>query len=319
MNKISIIIPIYNAEKFLDRCLLSVLGQNYTNFEIIAINDGSNDGSLSVLQHYAESDRRIRIVDQKNRGVAAARNVGLAHASGDYILFIDADDWINPNMVSTLVKLIEETPEADIAVCSQDAAEDTDNMAEVVSPTVEIWDPNRQKTEFLTHQRLQGMLWNKLIRSSLFQGLSFDTTVGYGEDAQIMWQVLKHCRTMVLTNQVCYHHVIEPTSISNQRFSPKKYSAVKVWQEIEDDVRKNSPHLLTLATERLSFYAVFTLYEMYSAGYEDIVAEQRFLRIIRENFRILMRAPSISMKAKVFAAASVLFPGAARQILNKRK
>lgn len=318
MSRISVIIPVYNAEKFLDRCLGSVLGQTYENIEVIAVNDGSKDGSLALLNGYAQRDSRVRVIDQENGGVANARNVGLAHAGGEYILFVDADDWIEPDMAQSLLKLLEQTREADIAVCGGDAAEHPEEAVHIADPKVEIWDSDRQKTEFLTHQRLQGMLWNKLIRAECFAGLSFDPTVGYGEDAQIMWKVLDRCRNMVLTGQVYYHHVIEPTSISNQKFSPKKYSAVKVWREIAEDVRENYPHMLTLATERLSFYAAFTLYEMFAAGFEDAAVEKAFLGVLRENFMTLMKAPSISAKTKVFAVVTGAAPGLARKILNKR-
>lgn len=315
---ISIIIPVYNAERFLDRCLGSVLGQTYEDIEVIAVNDGSKDGSLAVLKAYAERDGRIHIVDQENAGVATARNVGLSNATGEYILFVDADDWIEQDMAASLLSLLEGTPEADIAVCAGDAAEHPGETLRVADPNTEIWDSERQKKEFLTHQRLQGMLWNKLIRASLFQGLAFDPTVGYGEDAQIMWKVLARCQNMVLTNQIYYHHVIEPTSISNQRFSPKKYSAVKVWREIEENVRRSHPQMLTLATERLSFYAAFTLYEMFMAGYEDAAAEADFLRVMRGNLAVLMKAPSVSVKTKVFAVVTAASPWLARKILTKR-
>lgn len=316
---ISVVLPVYNAERFLDRCLGSVLGQTYENIEVIAVNDGSKDGSLAVLRDYAEKDSRIHIVDQKNAGVATARNVGLANASGDYILFVDADDWIELDMAASLMELLEGAPDTDIAVCASDPAEHPGEAVHIAETVIEFWDSERQKKEFLTHQRLQGMLWNKLIRASLFQGLSFDPTVGYGEDAQIMWKVLSRCRNMVLTNQVYYHHVVEPTSISNQRFSPKKYSAVKVWREIEEDVRGNQPQMLTLATERLTFYAAFTLYEMFAAGYEDAAAEVDFLRVMRDNLAMLMKAPNISVKTKVFAAVTAVSPGLARKLLTKRK
>lgn len=319
MEKISIIIPVYNAERFLGRCLGSVLGQTYENIEVVAVNDGSKDGSLAVLRAYAEKDSRIHIVDQKNAGVATARNVGLANASGDYILFVDADDWIELDMAASLLELLEGAPDTDIAVCAGDHAEYPGEAVHIAEPVIELWNSERQKKAFLTHQRLQGMLWNKLIRASLFQGLSFDPTVGYGEDAQIMWKVLSRCRNMVLTNQVYYHHVIEPTSISNRSFSPRKYAPIKVWREIQLDTEQRCPDLTILATERLAFSAAYTLYEMYSAGYEDLTAEQEFLSILREYFTALMMSPNISIKTKVFAAVAVPFPGLVKKMLFMRK
>ncbi len=319
MDKISIIIPVYNAERFLDRCLGSVLGQTYENIEVIAVNDGSKDGSLAVLQAYAEKDNRIHIVDQENAGVATARNVGLANASGEHILFVDADDWIEPDMAESLLELLEGSPEADIAVCAGDAAEHPGEVVHIAEPLAEIWTPDRHKKEFLTHQRLQGMLWNKLIRASLFQGLSFDPTVGYGEDAQIMWKVLGRCRNIVLTNQVYYHHVIEPTSISNRSFSSRKYASIKVWREIQADTAQKYPALTILATERLAFSAAYTLFEMYSAGYEDLEAERDFLSILRRYSRELRESSYISNKTKIFAALVVPFHGMMKKLLSMRK
>lgn len=316
MDKISVIIPVYNAEKFLDRCLGSVLGQTYENIEVVAVNDGSGDASLAMLRAYAAGDSRLRIVDQENAGVAAARNAGLANAAGEYILFVDADDWIQPDMVASLRKLLERTPEADIAVCAGDHAEHAGEVTENPEPQEEVWTPQRYRREFLIHQRLQGMLWNKLIRRTLFDGLAFDHTVGYGEDAQIMWKLLARCRNLVLTNQVYYHHVIEPTSISNRRFSPRKYAAVKVWREIEADTRQDHPELVPLATERLSFYAAFTLYEMYAAGYADNAAEAEFLAILRKNLGHLLKSPRVSLKTKIFAAVTAASKKLARKLLD---
>lgn len=316
---VSIIIPVYNAEKFLDRCLGGVLRQTYQDIEVVAVNDGSKDGSEALLYRYAELDSRVRVISQENAGVATARNVGLANASGEYILFVDADDWIEPDMIEAMLELLEQTEGADIAVCAGDYAETPEDAVHILKPQVEIWDPQRQKQEFLMHQRLQGMLWNKMIPAELFRGLTFDPTVGYGEDAQIMWKVLARCRNMVLTNQVYYHHVIEPTSISNRRFSPRKYAAIRVWQEIQADTAEKYPEMTVLATERLAFYAAYTLYEMYSAGYDDEAAEVEFLSIVRMHLMALMKASTISLKTKMFAGFTAASPALARKFLCKRK
>ena len=95
MNKCSIIIPVYNVEKYLPKCLDSIVNQTYKNIEIICINDGSTDNSLKILEEYAQKDERIKIINQENQGVSVARNVGIDNATGDYILFVDSDDWID--------------------------------------------------------------------------------------------------------------------------------------------------------------------------------------------------------------------------------
>ena len=98
----SIIIPVYNVEKYLRECLNSVLGQTFPNWEVICVNDGSTDSSASILEVFATKDNRVRIVTQPNSGLSAARNVGLKHASGEYILFLDSDDWLEVNALEIL-------------------------------------------------------------------------------------------------------------------------------------------------------------------------------------------------------------------------
>lgn len=117
MNKlISVIIPVYNVQEYLERCLDSVIKNTYKKLEIICINDGSTDNSLNILRKYVKEDGRFIIIDQKNAGVSAARNAGLEIASGDYIAFVDSDDWVHPQYFETLMQM-QEVYESDVAVC----------------------------------------------------------------------------------------------------------------------------------------------------------------------------------------------------------
>ena len=113
---ISVIIPIYNAEKYLSRCLDSVLEQDYDNYEVIMVNDGSSDNSLDICNQYVKKDKRFSVITQKNKGVSEARNTGLSAAKGDYLQFIDSDDFILPGMFSTMYKEIIAT-ECDFVAC----------------------------------------------------------------------------------------------------------------------------------------------------------------------------------------------------------
>ena len=99
---ISVIVPVYNVEKYVGRCITSNINQSYTNLEIIVVNDGSTDNSLSVCESYAAKDNRIKLITQENRGLSGARNTGLRHYTGEYVTFVDSDDWIHRNMVEYL-------------------------------------------------------------------------------------------------------------------------------------------------------------------------------------------------------------------------
>lgn len=117
MPKLSIIIPVFNVEAYVSRCINSVLSQTYTDFEVIIVNDGSQDKSGKIADIYAKKDNRIKVVHQENKGVSAARNAGLRESKGEYIGFVDPDDWIEPNMYSTLISLLEHE-NCDIVSCS---------------------------------------------------------------------------------------------------------------------------------------------------------------------------------------------------------
>ena len=116
MIKISIIVPVYRAEKYLNRCVDSILSQTYTALEVILVDDGSPDQSGAMCDGYAKKDSRVKVIHQKNRGVAAARNRGLDMAAGDYITFVDSDDYIDPDMYLSMIRIIREY-DCDVVMC----------------------------------------------------------------------------------------------------------------------------------------------------------------------------------------------------------
>lgn len=295
---ISILIPAYNSEKTIKRCLDSVLMQTVQDIEIIVINDGSRDSTLTILQEYAEKDKRIRIVNQPNRGVAVARNMALQDASGEYILYIDADDWIEPDMVQKMLTL---AADADIVFCGHDYAETPNEVKHTAKIEVEEWNQQRQQLEFMKHKRMAGMLWNKLIRRNLTENVFFNEKTGYGEDAEFLWKILKRSRRMIVTNEILYHHVLEMSSISHLAFSEKNYSAIPMWEAINEEVERDYPELLSLARERLMSEAVYCGREMKKTGYQNDEHQKHILEIVRANIIAFLRSPRVSKRMKLYA------------------
>lgn len=318
---VSVIVPVYNAQQYLRRCLDSIVGQSYRDIEIVLVDDGSTDRSPMILQRYKNLDGRVRLYRQENRGVAAARNTGLARAEGDFFLFVDADDWIETNALETLVSLMDE--KTDIVLCGSDQAskpeeiredpqntdgrDEDDAAAKQCSHTVpgreELWDHDQQLYEFMKHQRLTGMLWNKLIRRSTTEGIQFNEKTGYGEDAEFLWKVLKRSRQMVVTDEVLYHHVMEDGSISHLSFSDRKYSAIPMWESINREVEQECPDLLPLARERLMCATVFSLYEARQCRYQNKEQIAHMRAIARKYLMSFLRSPNVSGKFKLYASA----------------
>ena len=298
---ISILVPIYNAENCIKRCLDSILGQTYRDLEIVLINDGSKDNSLSIIQGYSKRDKRIKIINQENQGVASARNTALRNATGEAILYVDADDWIEPEMIEKMCSLMDKN--IDIVFCGSDHAEEKKTVKRVSDIRYEVWSQEEQQQEFMLHQKMTGMLWNKLIRRSLTEEVYFDERVGYGEDAQFLWKILKKSKKMIVTNEILYHHVLDENSISHQTFNEKKYTAIPMWEEITQEVKRDYPKYVKLAKERLMSAAVFSCYEIKKSHYKNEEQEQHLKKIVRENLWEFVKSDNISCKMKLYAIA----------------
>lgn len=300
---VSVLVPAYNAEKTIKRCIDSIICQTYYNIELIVVDDGSSDETLSILSDYSKRDNRIVIKSQSNQGVASARNACLKEANGDYILYVDADDWIESNMIQRMVDLIGN---ADIVLCGNDNSETPDNVSFVPKVQIECWDQQKQMLEFMKHKRMTGMLWNKLIRRKIANGIWFDEKTGFGEDAQFLWQILKRSKKMIITNEILYHHVLEENSISHLNFSDKKYSAIPMWEDINKEVEKKYPELRELAIERLMCATVFSLYEIRSSEYRNVKNIKHMRSIVRKNIFKFIQSNNVSLKFKLYAMFSCL-------------
>lgn len=150
MDKLSVIIPVYNAEKYIDRCIQSIIHQSYPNLQIIVIDDGSTDNSLTICQKYAEIDDRILCIHQRNKGVSAARNNGLDHAIGDYVTFVDSDDYIDEEMYDSMLKIANEYT-ADVVLC--DCVKEYLNCSKIYSHPIRAGYYNREdlENEYFNH------------------------------------------------------------------------------------------------------------------------------------------------------------------------
>ncbi len=213
MNKpaISIIIPVYNVEKYLGRCLDSVLAQKYQNFEAICINDGSTDNSLKILEEYAKKDSRIKIFSQKNQGLSVTRNNGLQKASGDYICFVDSDDYIEPNFLSDLYDAIKAN-NADIIATNIKYIKGARERCK--KNKRKIYSSFTDKIESLEH----GSCWNKIYKTEFIRKnrLTFPQGV-YWEDNLFTIQAYFFSSKILTINGACYCYVSNPQSITRNK------------------------------------------------------------------------------------------------------
>ncbi len=228
MHKISIIVPIYNVEKHLDRCVASIVVQTYKNIEIILVNDGSTDNSPAICDDWAKKDNRIRVIHKENGGVSDARNVGVAAATGEYIGFVDSDDYIEPNMYEHLFCLVAEN-NADIALCSSDRIGENGEVLFTLNKEVEGVISSREAIEryanaLVKAQYYYSTLWNRLIKKQLAVDIIFPKGKTY-EDENTSCVFYDRCQKVVVSNTVLYHYVVRQGSIVSINNQMEKFDA----------------------------------------------------------------------------------------------
>lgn len=208
---ISIIIPIYNVSQYLNECIQSVVNQSYKDFECVLIDDGSSDGCEMICDQWAQKDSRIKVIHQSNQGVSKARNRGIAEAQGEYIIFIDSDDWIDPNYLNELFQPIEKY-NVDLVVCGlqQQYNNGTFQNYSYKTGIIKI---EKQFTNEFTDINKQFLLFGpviKLYRKSIIQkhNIHFPPEYTYGEDLLFNYSYLEYVKAIYIVDQCLYHYRI---------------------------------------------------------------------------------------------------------------
>lgn len=288
MDKISIIVPVYNVEKYLDRCIESIINQSYKNLEIILINDGSTDGSGAICEEWKKRDSRIVVFHKENGGASSARNVGLDYATGEYIGFVDSDDWTEPMMYQRLYQLIKEH-DAEIAVCdSVKTTKNSEIQVEILSRTEHL---NRF---FRVNDNPPVIgLWRRLIKKELLEGYSFIEGRMNEDIHTSYWLAHKSCKT-VQTNEQFYHYFRNVEGVTNSAFSEKKMDLIYIWDIVKQMTSELSPEYLEVCDKNCKRARFTLLCQMHINGYDKkdvkIRAIKKMLKKeVRASFYDLMR------------------------------
>lgn len=228
MNKklVSIIIPVYNIENYIERCLNSIIEQTYTNLEIILINDGSTDNSLTICKKYQKKDKRIKIISQKNAGVSSARNIGLKESNGNFITFIDADDYIEVDYINILVKKIT-MYDADIVFSNSINFDVNGNESIPVKIKKDyFFNSENIMIELLSEERISCSCWGKLYKKELISNIKFDEALKIGEDFKFLTEVLKKSNKNILISECKYHYYLRNNSAIRSGFNDNWISEI---------------------------------------------------------------------------------------------
>ncbi len=232
MSSVSIIVPIYNVEKYLRKCIDSLINQTMKDVEIILVNDGSPDNSRSICEEYAEADNRIKVINKKNGGLSSARNAGLKEAKSDYILFVDSDDWINIHMVEILFEEMKKN-NAEIVQCRYenviDEYIDEGIHGNITSKTISNIDALRNL--YKNDSYLETVVtWNKLYKKSLFDGIQFPEGK-LNEDEFTTHKLLYKSKKVVLVDKKLYYYRKTPDSITNSKVTIRRLDKLEAVKE----------------------------------------------------------------------------------------
>lgn len=295
---VSILSPCYNVEKYLPKCLDTIIGQTYSNLQIVLIDDGSKDGTWEIMQEYAFKDSRIEVYHQDNKGVATTRNNLLDKVKGDFVLFVDSDDWVELTMVESLLG-IQKQSDADIVVCDMVKNDNTPNLSD---RSYTSYNQKQIVKAFLEHTWLNGSLWNKLVKTSLLHNERFRCGISYGEDALFCWHLLQHVTHVAVCKLQLYHYRMNEASLSHQVWTPeKKGSSTIVWRTITSETQKWYPYYVDTARSR---WAIEDFWGLYYASlscypYDKHIKERQIN--IKRNLRLIVKSNLVS-KNKLFTA-----------------
>ena len=245
---ISVIIPVYNVKEYLDTCLDSVKAQTYSELEVILVDDGSVDGSAELCDRYAMQDSRFRVIHQENAGASKARNRGIEEATGNYIAFLDSDDWLEPDAYETLQHLLERE-NADVAfglgerMYRRELNEEPDGET-VVLTGKEILDT--YILDEVRHPHMQKALWDKLYRREIIGELRLPEEIVTGEDGVFNTKVFCRAGKVAFVSQIIYHYRDKrPGNISGTRVTDRIFQdrIPAMLEQIEDLKRADRPEL----------------------------------------------------------------------------
>ena len=248
---ISVIIPVYEVEPYMDRCVESVVNQTYSNLEIILVDDGSPDNCPAMCDAWAERDSRVKVIHKKNGGLSDARNAGMAAATGEYITFVDSDDWIAHEMLERLYRAMQRD-RSDIAACTVKMVWEDETPDELLTVQTNcILDKHQAQAALLEEKLLKQPVWYKMYRAELIKDIPFE--VGkFHEDVFWSYQAVGAADRVSIVDYVGYFYTQRPNSIMGENYSCKRLDALEAYERRYKFISREFPSLESEA--RLSVF-----------------------------------------------------------------
>ena len=300
MNKVSVIVPVYNVENYLEKCIQSIISQSFKNLEIILVNDGSTDKSKEICEEFAKKDERIILLNQENQGVSAARNFGLDNCTGNYISFVDSDDYIAFDMIEFLVNNIEKN-KSDISTCGHYNCKLRNGSLECScyknSNESGTLSSSQSLQECLIGGKLSMMPVDKLYKRHLFDDIRFPIRTFY-EDSAIIPLIMTKISKVHYSFNPKYFYFRHENSITTRKFQMSNLDIIKVNKINYDMIKEKYSYALKHAEFRL-FWSYLCVIDKIIYSNSSCSEFQEILNIVKKNKLIILINPFFTLKRKL--------------------
>lgn len=312
MCEISIIMTIFNAEKYLEKAISSVLGQTFKDFELILVNDGSTDRSGEICTAYAAKDSRIKAIHQKNMGVSSARNAGIENARGKYIGFVDSDDYIENDMYELLHYNLKKE-DADISICGiYDVYEGKKPQAKPEGYYVLTRD---EAVKMILEAKVISVHpINKLYKRELFKNITYpDGKIT--EDGAVMFLLLENVTKVVADMKPKYYYYHRSNSITTSPYSEKDLDTIEAWVENEKYINTNYPNYSSIAHTRVC-WAYFVVLDKIMASEKEVPksVKKEIIYFLKNNLLFILKNEYFTKARKISMIALMIHPNVYRYL-----
>lgn len=276
---VSVIVPIYKVEDDLEKCVESIINQSYKNLEIILVDDGSPDRCGEIADYFAQNDSRIKVIHKKNGGLSDARNVGLNFSTGDYLTFVDSDDYLDTSFVERLLSLSIKYC-AEIVVCKNLFFSKLENALKITrTEETEKFFSSHEAIETMLYQRdFDVAAWGKLYKAYTHQTVRFPKGLIH-EDISTTYKTFLNSNRIVFTSEELYYYQVRENSIENEKFTKKKMNCITTAQMMLDDIGKNHPELLGAARSRYIAANLHILAQIHENVPEKAVIKNNIIKV----------------------------------------
>lgn len=311
-SKVSIIIPVYKVEDYFDECIQSVIGQTYKNLEIILIDDGSPDNSAKMCDDYAKIDDRIKVIHKQNGGQATARNLGIDIATGEYIAFVDSDDYVKEDIIETLLCALERN-NADVSACRL-----TDKIEEYNKNNkskVKIINSNKTIKWILKEKRITTSPTCKLFKREFFNGIRYQEGRIH-EDLGTIYKVIDKANKIAFVDAYKYFYRCNPTSTTQSAFSRKQMDYFYIIDEMYGYMEEKHPEFLRLVINHKVRNSIAFIRRISMSGFDDKEVISILVKNVRKNIFGYFFS-GYSLFSKLYGALICISPKVALKVFHK--